>query len=156
MGDKQFEVEKKHEIRIHIDRKPYEAPNPTTGAALYVLGKIGAHRELFREEGGDHEDKPVPNDETKIHLKQDEHFYSEKAYEIIVNGTEECVPTQCVTFEEIVNIAFPGHPVNPDIIFAVSFEHAESKPHRGTLAAGGEVTVKKHGTIFDVTQTNRS
>lgn len=30
-----------HEVRIHIDRQPYESPGPITGAALYALGKIG-------------------------------------------------------------------------------------------------------------------
>jgi hypothetical protein len=80
----------------------------------------------------------------------------DKQYEVIVNGTEHTVDTNVLTFDAIVEIAFPGHPVNPDIVFSVTFEHAESKPHQGTLAAGGKVEVKKHGTIFDVTQTNRS
>ena len=156
MSEKPEAVETKHEVRVHINRKPYESPNPTTGAALYKLGEIGNHMELFREVGGDHEDQPIPKNDQVMHLKDDTHFYSERAYEIIVNGSEESVPTECVTYEEVVNIAFPGHPVSPDITFAVTFEHAESKPHHGTLAAGGKVTVKKQGTIFDVTQTNRS
>jgi len=80
----------------------------------------------------------------------------EKEYQIIVNGTEYAVANDIVTFDEVVEIAFPSHPTNPDIVFSVTFEHAESKPHQGTLAAGGKVTVKKHGTVFDVTQTNRS
>lgn len=80
----------------------------------------------------------------------------EKDYGIVVNGTEHEVLKDIVTFEEVVQIAFPGHPTGPDIRFAVTFEHAESRPHNGTLAAGGKVTVKKNGTIFDVTQTNRS
>jgi hypothetical protein len=80
----------------------------------------------------------------------------EHKYKIIVNGTEHTVSNDVVTFDEVVEIAFPGHPTNPDIVFSVTFEDAESKPHQGTLAAGGKVTVKKHGTVFDVTQTNRS
>jgi hypothetical protein len=60
-----------------------------------------------------------------------------------------------LTFGQLTEIAFPGHPTNPDIVFSVTFEKAESKPHQGTLAQGGSVTVK-NGTIFDVTQTNRS
>lgn len=80
----------------------------------------------------------------------------EKPITVIVNGTEYTVPDETVTFEEAVEIAFPGHPNNPDIVFSVTFEKADSKPHQGTLAAGGKVTVKKHGTVFDVTQTNRS
>jgi hypothetical protein len=80
----------------------------------------------------------------------------EKEYQITVNGTEHETSDETLTFEEIVEIAFPGHPTDPNIVFSVTFEHAQSKPHQGTLAAGGKVTVKKRGTIFDVTQTNRS
>ena len=29
--------EHRHEVRIHIDQKPHESPNPTTGEALYKL-----------------------------------------------------------------------------------------------------------------------
>jgi len=68
--------DKKHETRIHIDRKPYESPNPTTGAALYILGKVATGYELFREVRGDKEDEPVSNDNKEVHLKEDEHFYS--------------------------------------------------------------------------------
>ena len=80
----------------------------------------------------------------------------EKEFEIIVNGTEHRVTAEVVTFNAIVDIAFPRHPTDPNMIFSVTFEHADSKPHQGTLAEGGKVTVKKHGTIFDVTQTNKS
>jgi hypothetical protein len=80
----------------------------------------------------------------------------DKKYKIIVNGTEHTVSNDVVTFDEVVEIAFPRHPSNPDIVFSVTFENAESRPHQGTLAAGGKVTVKKRGTVFDVTQTNRS
>lgn len=76
-------------------------------------------------------------------------------FKLIVNGTEHTVLNDIITFDQIVEIAFPGHPNNPDIVFSVTFENAQH-PHQGTLAAGGSVEVKKHGTVFDVTQTNRS
>lgn len=75
---------------------------------------------------------------------------------VIVNGTPHTVPNDVVTFEQVVEIAFPNHPTNPDLVFSVTFENAASDPRQGTLATGGRVTVKKHGTVFDVTQTNRS
>ena len=78
-----------------------------------------------------------------------------KEYEIMVNGTEHDVQEAKVVYAQVVEIAFPGHPNNPDIIYAVTFEHADTPKH-GTLSAGGSVIVKKHGTIFDVTPTNRS
>jgi hypothetical protein len=70
------EEKKEHKVRIHIDRKPHESPDPTTGAALYVLGKVQSGYELFKEVRGDHEDEPIANDGSVIHLKEDEHFYS--------------------------------------------------------------------------------
>jgi hypothetical protein len=77
-------------------------------------------------------------------------------FAVVVNGAEHEVTDDVVSFDEVVDIAFPGHPNNPDVVFSVTFEKAASKPHQGTLAAGGSVTVKKNGTVFDVTQTNRS
>jgi hypothetical protein len=67
---------KEHEAKVHIDRKPYHSPTPTTHSALYVLGKVPTGYELFLEVQGDEEDKPIPNDGTEIHLKENQHFYS--------------------------------------------------------------------------------
>lgn len=65
-----------HEVRIHIDRKPYVSPRKTTHAALYEIGNISAGYELFLEVRGDQEDEPIPNDQREIQLKEDQHFYS--------------------------------------------------------------------------------
>jgi hypothetical protein len=70
------EHEHRHEVRIHIDRKPYQSPNPTTGAALYTLGQVPPGYELFREVRGDQEDEPITNGPGAIHLVEDQHFYS--------------------------------------------------------------------------------
>lgn len=79
----------------------------------------------------------------------------EKQYKIFVNGTEETVTNDIMTFDAIVNLAFPNHPNDPNIVYLVTFEKAESKPHEGTLGPGGTVTVKNN-TSFDVTPNNRS
>jgi hypothetical protein len=93
-------------------------------------------------------------------LKEDEHFHSalapEKHYVITVNTDPFVVDHDIVTFDELVKLAYPQPPTGLDPAFTVSFEHANSKPHHGDLAAGATVTVKKHGTIFDVAHTNRS
>jgi Multiubiquitin len=141
--------------RIHIDRVPYESPNPTTGAALYQLANINGQRELFRETEGNQEDELVPKDATRIHLTEDEHFYSQVGFEIIVNARRELVPDRRVTFEQVVQLAFPGtHGAN--IVFSVTYRHAASKPHAGELGPGGSVEVKRKGTIFNVTRTDKS
>jgi hypothetical protein len=150
----------KHEVRIHIDQKAFHSPNPTTGADLYELGHVREGKVLYKEVEGDHEDKLVRIDSPSIHLTEDEHFHTgealEKHYVIIVNTDPVVVDHDVLTFEELVKIAYPVPPTGVDPEFTVSFEHAKSVPHDGNLSAHGKVTVKKHGTIFDVDHTNRS
>jgi hypothetical protein len=153
MSENQSEV--KHEVRIHINRQPYESPNPTTGGALYALGKIGAHQEVFKEIGGDREDELIPNDGTKVHLKQDEHFYSQKDFVIIVNGQKKTITTRAVTFDEIVKLAFPTPPSGANILYTVSYEDGPKANPQGSLKEGGTVKVKD-GMIFNVTATDKS
>ena len=54
-----MENEHKHQVRIHIDQKPYESPNPTTGEALYSSAMSSRVIDLFREVRGDKEDPNV-------------------------------------------------------------------------------------------------
>ncbi|HXI84565.1 MAG TPA: hypothetical protein VNL17_10815 [Verrucomicrobiae bacterium] len=76
MSAEQTEVNRKHEVRIHIDQRPHESPNPTTAEALYKLGNVQHGRELYREVDGDHEDEEIQRNEGVVHLKEDEHFHS--------------------------------------------------------------------------------
>ena len=73
MSEQQQEIEQGHEVRIHIDEQRYESPNPTTGEALYLLGKVAPGSDLYREVEGNREDQPVW-DGGEIHLAEDEHF----------------------------------------------------------------------------------
>ena len=149
-----------HNVRIHIDQKPYHSPNPTSGADLYELGHVREGYVLYREVDGNREDTPIRIDAPSVHLREDEHFHSSEApakhYTIIVNTDPVVVDHDVLNFGELVKIAFPVRPTGNDPEFTVSFEHAASKPHHGDLPEGGTVTVKKHGTIFDVAHTNRS
>jgi Multiubiquitin len=74
--------------------------------------------------------------------------------EIIVNGRARHVPESHVTFEEIVQIAFPND-ATPNVVFSMTYRHAASKPHAGELGADASVNVKK-GTSFNVTRTVQS
>jgi hypothetical protein len=153
MSENQPEL--KHEVRIHINRQPYESPNPTTGAALYALGHIGAHQELFKEIGGDGEDELIPNEGAQVHLKQDQHFYSQRDFVIIVNGQKKTVTTKTVTFDEIVKLAFPTPPSGANILYTVSYEDGPKANPQGSLKEGGTIKVKD-GMIFNVTATDKS
>lgn len=65
-----------HDVKIIIDRQHLESPTPTTGAALYMLGKVAPDYTLYRETPGPKEDEPIPNSPKEIHLQEDEKFYS--------------------------------------------------------------------------------
>ena len=149
------EADKHHRVRIHIDRERYESPNPTTGEALYELGHVGKRRELFREVEGDHEDELIEREVAEIRLKEDEHFYSQKAVTIIVNGeAHETVETR-LSFDEVVKIAYPVPPPGDNILFTISYRHGPPKNPKGTLLEGDTVRIKNK-MIFDVTPTDRS
>ncbi len=149
----------KHQVRIHIDQKPYESPNPTTGEALYKFGHVEAGFELFREARGDKEDPEVPDGPEPVHLREDEHFYSAPArprkFTIIVNGQQKIVTMKSVTFEEIVKLAFPNPPSGQNILFTVGYEDGPHANPSGSLLPGGKVKVKD-GMIFNVTPTDKS
>lgn len=78
-----------------------------------------------------------------------------KEVTIIVNAQQKSVPSQNVSYSEVVKLAFPTPPT-PGIIYTVTYENAIKPNHEGSLVEGQSVTVKEKGTIFDVTPTNKS
>jgi len=155
MTDEKPEFGHAHEVRIHIDREPYVSPSPTMGEALYELAHIAKHRELFREAGGDHEDQLMPRDATVIHLKQDEHYYSQKTVTILVNGEPHEETETHISFEGVVKLAYPAPPKGTCIEFTVTYRNGPPANPKGTLTAGHSVRIKNR-MIFDVTPTDRS
>jgi hypothetical protein len=143
------------QARIHIDREVYESPNPTTGEALYVLAHVPAQRELFHEVGGNKEDELIPRDGEKVNLKEDEHFYSQKAVTILVNGEPNEVVETKISFDDVVKLAYPVPPSGTLIEFTVTYRNGPSANPKGTLTAGHSVKIKNK-MIFDVTPTDRS
>src|ERR1039458_6006430 len=143
----------KHEVRVHIDEKPHESPNPTTGEALYKLGHVQPGYDLFGEVRGDKEDPVVENDAEPIHLREDEHFHSGPAvprkFTIIVNGQKKVVAARTVTFDEIVKLAFPTPPTGANILYTVSYEDGPRVNPQGSLKEGQTVEVKNR-MIFNV------
>jgi hypothetical protein len=80
-----------------------------------------------------------------------------KEFEAVINGTETSLDHDVLTYEELGQLAFPGH--DPEAKFTVSYRNADpshgGKPN-GTLVSGEKVTIKKKGTTFDVRLTTRS
>lgn len=157
MPEEQQEVKGKHAMRIHIDEKRYESPNPTTGEALYKLGNVAPGLELYREVTGDREDPPIENGPETVHLREDEHFHSgpPKEFTIIINGRKKEVSTKTLSFDQIVALAFNPVPVGPNVMFTITYRKGPHQNPEGTLTEGATVKIKD-GMIFDVTETNKS
>jgi len=88
--------------------------------------------------------------------QQNEEHGGQHGFEIIVNAEAHFVRDANVTFNEVVELAFPGGSTNPDYIFRVDFENAVSQPHSGTLVEGGHTQVMRSGTEFSVIRSVRS
>jgi hypothetical protein len=143
------------QARIHIDREPYQSPDPTTGEALYRLGDIGHGEELFREVGGGQEDTFVPRDATPVQLTEDAHFYSQKDFRLIVNLEEKFVVNKTQSFNDIVKLAYPTPPPGNAPDYTVGYRKGPPTNPKGSLVQGHSVKVK-NGMIFDVTPSDKS
>lgn len=127
-----------------------------SGTVLYGLAKPGEGEAVFLENPGG-EDRLIEHGEL-IDLAQpgiDRFITARLTFEIIVNSRPRTVNARNVTFEQIVQLAFPGQH-EPNVVFSMTYRHAASTPHAGELGAGGSVDVRKKGTVFNVTRTVQS
>jgi len=146
-----------HEVRIHIDQKPYHSPNPTTGAALYTLAGVQPGLELYREVQGDREDTGIEKGPEVVHLVMDEHFHSgqPKQYVIVLNLKKKTVTMNRLTFDQLVDLAFNPRPTGPNIMFTITYGNGPKANPEGELLPGHSVKIKE-GMVFCVTPTDRS
>jgi hypothetical protein len=86
---------------------------------------------------------------------EQEHDKSNKEFEVAINGTLVTLDHDTVTYDELGQLAYPGH--DPQAMFTVTYKNAIA-PHGGDgiLVAGESVKVKKKGTHFNVRLTTRS
>lgn len=75
-------------------------------------------------------------------------------FTITVNGRQKTVTTNTLTFDDVVDLAFPGGPRGDNWVYTVGYRRAEGNKS-GSLSAGDSVKVKD-GMVFDVTQTDKS
>ena len=101
----------------------------------------------------------IVEDEEVIAVVEDTCFIaapkSVTTFEIVVNARPHTVTDRQVTFEQVVELAFPNRQPNPNVMFSMTYRHAASEPHAGELGAGGVVEVK-NGSVFNVTKTDKS
>lgn len=71
-------------------------------------------------------------------------------FKIIVDTQPHTVQDARVTWEQVVEIAYPGQSGDARYVFKVQYEDAASQPHDGTLVKGQHVEVERDGTTFSV------
>jgi multiubiquitin len=144
-----------HIVRIHIDQERYDSPTPTTGLALYALGNVPANQELFREVQGNREDEEVPRTDAVVHLAEDEHLYSVREFDIIVNTRKKDVTKPKLSLDEVVRLAYDPVPTGPNILFTITYRHGPRQNPEGEMLEGQTVRLK-NGMVFNVKHTDRS
>lgn len=79
----------------------------------------------------------------------------EKGFDIIINGTTYRVSSDEVSFDEVVDLAYPDGGRGPLIKYTVNFYNGAGRPPEGKLTEGEKAKIKD-GTVFNVTRTDRS
>lgn len=146
------------DFKLTLDDRQITWGKPAiNGSDLYKLADISDDQAVFLEVRGG-EDQETPQELIDLTRPGIERFITAHRptteVEIIVNGRPRVVPGPQVTFEQIVQLAFPDSH-NPNSVFSVTYRKAVSMPSEGELSAGGIVKIKK-GTIFNVTPTDKS
>lgn len=153
-----FQTDRDFKLTLNDHQLEWGKP-AINGAALYVLAKVNKNEAVFLEVRGGEDRLIEPDELIDLTAAGIERFITGpkpvKTFEIIVNARPRIVNDKHVTFEQVVQLAFPGPP-GPNIVFSMTYQHAASKPHSGELGPGGSVEVKKKGTIFNVTKTDKS
>ncbi|MEU9370458.1 multiubiquitin domain-containing protein [Streptomyces avermitilis] len=86
-------------------------------------------------------------------MPQDHHGH--QPVTIIVNARPHPWEAKEITFEQVVDLAYPGQPPTEQDTFTVRYSRGHDGHGSGTLTAGRSVGVKK-GMVFDVYRTSRS
>jgi len=86
----------------------------------------------------------------------EQHQGHEPAITIIVNAQRKTVDDREISFEQVVSLAYDGHPPTGDNWeFTVTYRHGPAENRQGSLLPGGSVEIKDE-MIFNVTATDKS
>ncbi len=147
------------EFKLTLDDRQITWGKPAiNGSDLYKLADISGDKAVFLEVRGGEDQLIAPEVVIDLTAPGVERFITAPRItleiEIIVNARSQKVTSPEVTYEQIVQLAFPGSH-NPNSVFSITYSKAASTPPKGELGAGGVVKVKQ-GTVFNVTRTDKS
>lgn len=153
-----FQTDRDYKLTLNDAQLAWGKP-AIGGTTLYGLAAVAEDEAVFLEVRGGEDRLIEPGEMIDLTAPGIERFITAPkpatTFEIIVNSRPRTVPDRSVTFDEVVQLAFPGqHDTN--VVFSMTYRHAASAPASGELGAGGSVTIKKKGTVFNVTRTVQS
>lgn len=152
-----FQTDREFKFEVESNELRWGKPL-ISGQILAALAEPGPDQAVFLEVRGGTDQLIEPDMLVDLNQPGIERFFvaprPQVEIEIIVNTRPRLVFGPTVSFEQIVELAFPG-PHEPNVVFSMTFRKAASTPHAGELGANGIVTIKK-GTIFNVTRTVQS
>lgn len=79
----------------------------------------------------------------------------DKGITIVVNAEQHTVAGRELTFEQIVQIAFPNNPQGGNWLYTVLYRRGGGNKPEGTLVKGESVKLKD-GMVFNVSATDKS
>ncbi|TWU58944.1 hypothetical protein Poly51_17250 [Rubripirellula tenax] len=152
-----FRTDRSYRFEVENDQQHWGKPL-ISGKVLRRLAKAGDDEVIYLEVRGGQDRLVDSTDLVNLEEPGVERFFKapkpDPSVQIIVNTREKTVPSEDVTFDQVVQLAFPGSHGDTEE-FTVTYDGALSCPTDGNLGAGGTVKVKQ-GTIFSVKRTIRS
>lgn len=141
-----------------LDERAFEwGADSISETELREHGDVSEDKDIVLD--GDHDEVVVRGAPIQLDGGGSEQLVTRKApprqVEIRVNGRKKVVPAGDITFEAVVQLAFPNGPGGPDVAYTVSYRHGPPNKPEGSLVAGQAVKVRE-GMVFNVSATNRS
>ena len=87
--------------------------------------------------------------------KEQNNKHEQKGFKIIINAREYIIDKEELTFDDVVDLAYPDGGRGELISYTVLFYKAGGREQEGGLNEGEKVKIKD-GTVFNVTRTDRS
>lgn len=91
----------------------------------------------------------------KVKTKIKPRVKKNQTFDIIINGTPYRVRKERISFDEIVDLAYPDGNRGALIKFTVNFYKGAGRPVEGKVTKRRKIKIKD-GTVFNVTRTDRS
>jgi len=157
-GTEYFYVRRK--LKFTINGEAFEwYKQYISGHELRKLGKINPEDELYLKVDEGFKDELI-GEETLVDLARSgvEHFYSKACpvqFILIINGRERSWDKKAITFEQVIQLAFPNAVNNERTAYTVTYIKGPKQNPEGSMVKGSIVYVTNK-MIFNATATDKS